>query len=35
MGQAYANYFNKTDIVCYRKMPKSKKFTIYLLAKPL
>ena len=34
MGQAYANYFSKTYIVCYRKMPKSKNFTIYLLAKP-
>ena len=34
MGKAYANYFSKTYIVCYRKMPKSKNFTIYLLAKP-
>ena len=31
MGQAYANYFRKTYIVCYRKMPKSKKFTWFSL----
>ena len=29
MGHAYANYFSKTYIVCYRKnAPKSKNFTI-------
>ena len=28
MGHAYANYFSKTNIVCYRKMPENKKFTV-------
>ena len=28
MGHAYANYFIKTYIVCYRKMQKTKHFTV-------
>ena len=32
MGYAYANYFSKTFIVCYRKMPKKSPF--HFLAKP-
>ena len=35
MGHAYENYFSKTYIVCYRKMPKTKNFTISFPGKTL
>ena len=28
MGHDYANYFSKTYIVCYRKVPKKKKIAV-------
>ena len=33
MGHAYANYFIKAYVVCYRKMPKTKKITVSFLGK--